>query len=197
MLVTASDVDDENNVLWVSDFDFNDFEHFLDKAGVLSLPRETLRRDFFDEVGARPADIYKTTIQARRTLRYKGPYGAPDNCGTDADRQSAKFQAERAVFDKFMNDAQRRAFDDVDNLLTQADSKHDFRRLLVALCRNPAGVAQSEVHFDAKRATKHLKGFRAIHFNPEANLFQFYSKAHENAARHYFNKRGLLRSTLL
>ena len=59
-------------------------------------------------------------------------------------RQSAKkFQAERAVFDKFMNDAQRRAFDDVDNLLTQADSKHDFRRLLVALCRNPAGVAQS------------------------------------------------------
>lgn len=85
VLVTASDVDDENNVLWVSDFDFHDFERFLDKAGELSLPRETLRRDFFDEVGARPADIYKTTIQAKDVALQRPLWRCPDDCGTDAD----------------------------------------------------------------------------------------------------------------
>jgi len=178
-------------ILWVGDLDENEANALLDNFGVLQRGDPDLARlrdRLFREVGANPQNLVLKGSEAKTAKEEAVAAISSSSDPTGAERAKAAKAAERAFYERYIHEEQQDALKEVDNLLTQAESKGDFRRLLLALLKNPAGVKSHEVHFSSLEASEEIKpkGFHAVTYNSEAKSFQFYSKAHEHAARAWF-----------
>jgi len=182
---------DRQQFLWVDDLDGNEMNTLLDKFDVLSTDAAAsteLRRRLRDEVGANAQGLFKTAAKAKSAAAAAVKALPAD--ATEAERVTAASASQRRVFETFIEVKQRKAYNEVNNLLTQAESKDKFRRLFLALLNKPSGVGEEDVDFAPSRASEEFKtkGFRAVTFSSEAKLFQFYSKAHQYAAGLWFER---------
>ena len=163
---------------------------FFDNSGVLSVndkDSSDLRERIFNEVGSRPQDLDTAVVLARKAVE-KTVHGLPPT-------SMETTRAERDYFERFLAKKKSSAHDEVNNILTKfspnlGDFRENFRLLTRELLLKPTGVSQAEADFAIFQASSQLKikGCHAIAFNPETSLYQFYSKAHEHAAREWFTK---------
>jgi energy-coupling factor transporter ATP-binding protein EcfA2 len=178
--------------LWVDEFERNEMDAYFDDARSLQTEEcYPLRERIFMEVGARPQDLSAVVLRAREAARM-AVQGLPANSNEKATKAS---QAECEIFEHFIDEAKEDAFTEINNILTSfspglSDFRQDFRRLVLALLEQPSGsgIAVVDVNFAVVAASPQFKdeGFRAVTFNRERKVYQFYSKAHKHAARKWF-----------
>jgi len=177
--------------MWIDSFDLNELNSYLDKWKLLANPDEAtskLRKKLINEAGALPAAIYDVAHEAETAAAMA--VALLGNDATQAARSAAKNAAERSVFEKYIDNKKRDACDELDNLLSQSNQKDKFIKLIKALVDNPKGVRAAEVHFEPETAIQETEPNcrRAITFNSESKVYQFYSKAHEAAAKTWVEK---------
>lgn len=149
---------------------------FLDKAGVLSAADEAstkLRARIMEEIGVTPRALKEVAVKAMEAAKM-------------AANSVEAAAAERKVFEGFIEAQKTEAYTEVNNLFTaQMEDRHraGFRLLLRALLENPSGVEPKQVNYTPRLDVIETDGNRVISFNKQTGRYQFYSKAHEHAAR--------------
>jgi len=187
--------EDRQEILWITDLDENEMNALLDKFGIL--PKDdpdsaALRRRLWNEVGANAQDLVKMAKKARKAA---GEAGA---------RAAAGSAAERGVVERYIEEKQQDAFYGVHNLLTTIPIDKDTRlrlpnerwnllSLTASLDRSPGGVAPDDSGVSPVNLSIAVKptGCGALTYNGEGKRFQFYSKAHQHAARRWLKRRRI------
>jgi len=183
--------DDRQKFVWVGVFSENELERLFDNLGVLvtggDAEAAALRRKIIDEIGPTPQDIVNAAGDAKAAEKIAAE-AARSSGATEAECVAAGRAAVREVFEQWCEQKQRDASIAVNHLVTQAQHKDGFRRLLPVLVESyPVGVSP-ENHLSAKEASTDIKDYHAISFNAEAKVYQFYSRAHYHAARRWLQK---------
>jgi hypothetical protein len=186
---------DENRqtFVWVGDFTAGEMDTFLDKRGVLPTdeeavdgPNSKLRRRILDEIGANPQMLKKMARAATAAV------AALQNADEALSSPEARRAAEHGAIEAFIEKRNELAKAEVNNLLTQSTDKDTPRRLMRLLLGGdfPGGVSQYDGDFSAKKLGEEVKEkfHRALCFNSETNLCQFFSPMHERAARDWFEE---------
>jgi hypothetical protein len=188
---------DENRqtFVWVGDFTAGEMDTFLDKRGVLPTdeeavdgPNSKLRRRILDEIGANPQMLKKMARAATAAV------AALQNADEALSSPEARRAAEHGAIEAFIEKRNELAKAEVNNLLTQSTDKDTPRRLMRLLLGGdfPGGVSQYDGDFSAKKLGEEVKEkfHRALCFNSETNLCQFFSPMHERAARDWFEEKN-------
>jgi hypothetical protein len=185
---------DENRqtFVWVGDFTAGEMDTFLDKRGVLPTdeeavdgPNSKLRRRILDEIGANPQMLKKMACAATDAV------AALQNVDEALSSSEARRAAEHGAIEAFIKESNVLAEAEVNNLLTQSTYKDTPMRLMRLLLGDfPGGVSQRKGDFSADDLGEAVKRkyHRALCFNSETNLCQFFSPAHERTARDWFEE---------
>mmetsp|Transcript_14432 Transcript_14432/g.31809 ORF Transcript_14432/g.31809 Transcript_14432/m.31809 type:complete len:196 (+) Transcript_14432:825-1412(+) len=194
--------------MWVGAFTHHEAFAYFDHWSVLltdgetDCPNSQLRRRFLDETTAN-AQILKVACNCCNHARAAADAAVealPDN-STEDDRQEARWAAERGAVEQRIEMVYKSANLDVRTLLQSkyGVTAEQLMRLLLKSPGSPGvsvGDSDGEMIFidsELAQAVK-VRNHCALCYDSEAMLCQFYSPAHERAARACFEGRERLGS---
>jgi len=185
--------EERQQFLWVGDLSETETNAFLDKFDVLSTrgeahdgPNSMVRRRLIDEIGTNAAFIVNVATAAQRNA---AEILAQIGKCSDLERLEAKSNAERAVVEDYCQRELFKATEVVKRSTTIIPTTQLIMRKLLA--SGDGTILPSEISdVSLGNLMTRLKNekLRAVTYNSEAKRLTWYSKAHETAARAYFEE---------